>query len=916
MTDLVEKARRLTRAGEAAAIDWFGQRSWTKRLGPALNRMRELTRRWETRTVWRARRLWSQLPPRSRFYARTTQYRNERAAIFLRATLLLGSVALLVGYGVLVGYELQKSAKDSNPLGVGEFLGSLAFTLTRPAVALPLAAALLVLTAWLFRRMRLAWLVWWGGAVLVADFHDGSHLATLSAAQLTAQFRERMAVLRLQAATPSPGAAPEGTFVDVLGGGGDPSSNAVLGLLLRLLRAAVPAYALEVQGIVRERPEEPKYGVTVQVAQTPSQSTPVIEVWERSWEGAICHAADEATAAILPRTRLCRGTWAAWRGYFMPKGLLSAYENAARMEQERRFDEAQDQYWEALRLDPTNLPVRLRLGQLQEKAGLLVAALTNYQRILAFAYPGGQNLPRGMYRRGARPEWDRTLSVAKYRAIILLSDESLAQQWNMPLKLREDHPRRRDAFLRLGVRPRGGGGDPVNAWRDDRGDLLNPLARAKRRDPSADAVSDATQRLLEIPSRCKSEALRAKQLQVIPHADRAARELLLSLPRWESARWRELLTRRTVALSRMSIKRRLEPSGGAPVLGVRGVNELNRAITRAAWRPGLLSGRCPTWLRRWQWHEHYNAACVYAGYLQRGEGEEGKSQQMLVQHAIRRLERAITVRDSEFVITWRDWVVSEDRALARLREKPAFRAFEAMYFPSRIQARAIRSHPRPRDHDRFAEIRCTRDLLARLARSRQQVWQERASGGAKDAHALKAWCEQEREIWKRVGEVVEDRYDWRRRRNLLTYANELLPDGSGICVSFARYEERLPVDEADMEWLRAEERLDELAGLFRKSRLPGKARRFDQWDAAMCRYDGYRAPSPRRRAQLCDGNAAIWGRLSQWLHAGEEDMLLDQRERLVEYARKDLARELRRTSSLWHRRSSRRRLGALPRALS
>jgi hypothetical protein len=900
MTGLVEKVRRRPHAGEVAVIDWFGQHSWTKRLGPALDR----TRRGEARTAWRARRLWSRLPPRNRFYARTTQYRNERAAIFLRGVLLLGSVALLVGYGVLVGYELQKSAKDPNPLGVGELPGSLAFTLTRPAVALPLAAALLVLTAWLFRRVRLAWLVWWGGAVLVADFHDGSQLATLSAAQLTAQFRERMAVLRLQAATPSPGAAPEGAFVDVLGGGDDPSSNPVLGLLLRLLRAAAPAYALEVQGIARERPEEPKYGVTVQVGQTPSQSSAVIEVWDRSWDGAICRAADETTAAILPRTRLCRGTWAGWRGYVMPEELLSAYENAARLEQERRFDEAQDQYWEALRLDPINLAVRLRLGQLQEKAGLLVAALTNYERILAFAYPGAQNVPRGMYRRGARREWDRALSVAKYRAIVLLSDESLAQQWSTPLTQRwEESPQ-----------PGGDGGDLVDAWRDDRGGLLKSLARARRPDPSAEAVSDATRLLLKIPSELEPEAVREEQLRVIPHADRAARELLLSLPRWESARWRELLTRRTVALSRMSIERRRALSGRTPRLDERGVNELSRAIARAAWRPGLLSGRCPTWLRRWQWHEHYNAACVYAGYLLEGKDEGNNGQRMLVQHAIRRLERAITVRDSEFVATWRDWVISEDRALARLREKPAFRAFEAMYFPSRIQARDIRSHPRPPDHDRFAEIRCTRDLLARLACSRQQAWRERASSGAEDAHALTAWCEQEREIWRLVGEVVEDRYDWRRRRDLLTYANALLPDGQGICVSFARYEERLPADDAHKEWRRAEERLDELASLFRRSHLPGKARRFDRWDAAMRRYDGYRAPSHRRRVQLCDGNAAIWGRLSQWLHAGEEDMLLDERKRLVEYARKDLARELRRTSSLWHRRASRGKLGMLRRA--
>ena len=40
------------------------------------------------------------------------------------------------------------------------------------------------------------------------------------------------------------------------------------------------------------------------------------------------------------------------------------------------------------------------------------------------------------------------------------------------------------------------------------------------------------------------------------------------------------------------------------------------------------------------------------------------------QRAVKRLEQAITMRDSEFVVTWRDWVVSEDRALDRLAKSP------------------------------------------------------------------------------------------------------------------------------------------------------------------------------------------------------------------------------------------------------
>jgi hypothetical protein len=168
------------------------------------------------------------MPPKSRFYARTTQYRSERAAIIRRTVPLLLALAALVGFAVMVGYELQGTGKkSSNPLGVGQPLRALAVTLTRPAVSLPLAVALLALSAWLFRRVRLAWLVWWGGPVLVSDFKAGSELSTVKAPQMTALFRERLAVLRLQSGTSSPGAPPAGTFVDILTSG-DTSSGSVL----------------------------------------------------------------------------------------------------------------------------------------------------------------------------------------------------------------------------------------------------------------------------------------------------------------------------------------------------------------------------------------------------------------------------------------------------------------------------------------------------------------------------------------------------------------------------------------------------------------------------------------------------------------------------------------------------------------
>jgi hypothetical protein len=894
--------RKRTRAGEAAAIDWFGQHSWAKRLSLALGRTRERTRRWEARTAWRLRRLWSRMPPRSRFYARTSQYRSERASIFGWTLLLLLTVVLLAGFAVLVGYEAYGAGGKGETLVSSLPLHAFLVTVTHSAVALPIAFGMLIAAAWFIRNARLAALVWWGGPVLVADFDEGSDLASVKAPHLTARFRERLAVLRLQAATPSPGAAPEGAFLDTLSSG-EGSAVGILGPLLRLLRAAVPTYAIQVRGVVREREESKKYGVTVQVVQTPSQSSAVIEVWESTWERAICRAADEATAAILPRSRLCRGTWAAWRGYVMPEGLLSAYESAAKLEQERRFDEALDRYWEALRHDPTNLAVRLRLGQLQEKAGLLLAALVSYQRILAFANPGAKNLPRGMYRRGARREWDQALSVAKYRAVVLLGEGSILREWSVPK------------------------GEPKGArHRQLRADItaqLEPLANMPRHDPAVEAISRAIGALLEVGERMSEEGEREARRKLMDRAREAARELELALPRVETRTWRQLLTRRTVTLSQMSIARRLELLREEPLVVNEGLlKELDGKVKRAGWRPGLLAGWWPTWLRRWQWQEHYNAACVYAvhldcAYANQSAVEDDDVRRKLAQRAVKRLEQAITMRDSEFVVTWRDWVVSEDRALDRLRQDSAFRSFETMYFPSQNPVRGA-VKPAPRAPRKLVESRYTRDLLAALARSRHEIWHTRAGGCRRPgsdtrvgAHALSDWCEEEREIWELLRKVAADGYDWRARHRLLARANALLAEDRQIVVRFGRYDETASpqddvVDDVKLvgmlkeEHARAETRLKRLACVLEGSPVHRNAKRIDfrRWTRAMRDHDAHDALPVRHKTELCTQNAAVWDKLSQWLGA-EEHARATQAKGAVRRSQDAFLEELRQAVNRW-----------------
>jgi tetratricopeptide (TPR) repeat protein len=850
---------------------------------------------WRVRTQWRARRLWSRMPPKSRFYARTTQYRSERAAIIRRTVPLLLALAALVGFAVMVGYELQGTGKkSSNPLGVGQPLRALAVTLTRPAVSLPLAVALLALSAWLFRRVRLAWLVWWGGPVLVSDFKAGSELSTVKAPQMTALFRERLAVLRLQSGTSSPGAPPAGTFVDILTSG-DTSSGSVLAVLLRLLRAAVPAYAIELQGAIREH--NGQCCVTVQVLQTPSQPGPVVQVREASWERAIRMAADEATAAILPRSRLCVGPWAAWRGYVMPRELLSAYEDASEHEQERRFDQALDRYWEALRHDPMNLTIRLQLGQLQEKAGLFLAALTSYERILAFGNPGDKNLPRGLYRRAARREWDRAMTLAKYRAIIMLGEGSIVQQWS-------ETP----------------GGEQIS-YREklhkEFCEVLGPLTTGDRRDPAVDAISTTTKELLKAECSISNEEEQQVREKLMDGAGVAADELKLSLSRLELRPSRRPVTRRTVALAQVCIERRRALMNNEH-LDCESLRLLNGKIRGAGWRPGPWAGWWPPRLRRWQWHEHYNAACAYSIPLNMHYPRAHTNHQSekvtgeLVRSAIKRLEQAITIRESKFVVTWRDWVVSEDPDLDGLRDRPEFRAFLRMYFPSEGQTQAT-PYRSTRPYHLLAQSRYTRQLLAAIAACRHETWHQRAATRA-DLHRLLAWCEDDRELWHLTHKVAGDPYDWRIRQELLSKANMLHSGESPIQVKFTRHEDvRLiqpdnPDPAAQQERDLADMRIGNLTTLLKAPTQPG-ATNFARWIDAMHRFPVHpsSAMSHSRQTKLCNQHATVWHTLSEWLCAEDDiwatdlkdDIRVQTLEHTIQETHKRFAKQLRRTAKQW-----------------
>ena len=801
---------------------------------------------------------------------------------------------LLVALGVNLAYAPKVDAKQVWSDLPGSLLGAIAEAAKSEIVASGLALLLLVAFAWAVRQALLAWLVWKPGRIMVPTLEAAGLASGANVGELSTIFRERLALLRIQASAPAPGAAPEGAFLDVLDG---VSSSDPLGLLVRLVRSCVPRYALEVQGVLRKRELEPNFGVTVQVAQKPSQAAPVIEFWEHSWEQATKNAAAGVTAAILPRTRLCRGPWAGWKSYLMPPELLIAYEQGAAEEQARRFDQARDRYWEALRLDPTNLTIRLQLGKLQEKAGNQLAALTNYLRILAFGNPGAKLAPRGLYRRGARLECERALTLAKYRAIVLFGDGSILDQWSDLAS--------RQAQL-------------TEKASDEFEKLLKPLSRNGRGDPAGSAIAAATRMMLNTTLPSSSATLR---LCLIRHAYRAAEELKLSLSRIEIRPWRRPLTRRTVSLTQLCLEMRC----ALIMETVSPTSQLDSVVRRvrwAGWRPGPWALWWPSWLRRWQWHEHYNAVCVYAIALRRGLTHAAESNEQTqsagagqcASIAIAHLEQAITTRNSEFVANWRDWVVNEDPDLVALRDCEAFRAFQEMYFPEDGPPGPSRLFATGNLYHALAESRYTRDLLSAVAERRRELWHLRERQPI-DTHVFKGWCELESELWEHVCKVAETPYDWRVRQELVALIESPRERERPLEVRFLRYDELYSSWDWNVstpETLRAyvDDRLKKLAMVILREVDAARPSDFARWMASLQSVDPHRSCIARqRRVRLCQQHGMVWDRLATTLEAevsvqrglrGAVNSTWDADVKAaLARAQEDLSRELARTAREW-----------------
>jgi hypothetical protein len=772
-------------------------------------------------------------------------------------------------------------------------------TVRSPGVAIALAVLALTALAACFRHVWLEWLAVRPGGIQVETFTADSELGEADLERWTLRFRQRFAELHLNAPASVPGALADGDFLDVLGGSGVDSRN-WLGSALSLIRAAKPSHAWRVTGVLVRREQRPRYGLTVQVLRLPDAGTPPETVWGSTWDEAVRHGADRVTAAILPRTRRCKKQWAAWRRYRMPGTLLEAYEDAAEFESERRYDEALDAYYRAARQDPMNMPLRLRIGQLQEKLGLYLDALATYEGLQVV---GEERTPRARSRdgRAARRERRQALVAASYRRIVLLGGSELAEQWRKTTTLHEDESlrERRRRMVRERLRSQLEVqleetvrrhrplpfGTPIR-WREV---FLEARRRPRRGDWSAIAALAEPRRLpaeekeTEVAKRYERRALLELRELFALTALRDLRRLLRHLRPHPLERI--LLSPQSAQLTARCIEVRLD-----------WIQYILTDKQSKSWPPEprrlhdqirAIEGRRGFDL----WHEHYNAACVYAlPLMARDVRTEPSRADKLAKCAVVRLARATAHAESAYVAGRRDWLLSEDPDLDGLRAHARFKDFEAMNFPA-----AEPTAFRPLAVKTLESSRYVQALLTETARCWEQAWHERGRHlqPCPEVHQLLDWWNDEREAWELVREVALNNRHWPARVALL-HALRDRADSYGFVapvVMFPRYADRVLTEkelgEGEEERRRAAERiatetekhLHEIGATVCRhlAMLPesGEMPRIASWQEELRRLDT-RGREPRRflLALLCDDHAALWQLLREWIAAdpgGDQD---------------------------------------------
>ncbi|MFI0155602.1 tetratricopeptide repeat protein [Streptomyces lydicus] len=767
-------------------------------------------------------------------------------------------------------------------------------------IAFFLVTLLLLYLLW---RATRAWLAYKPGAVDVQQLEDATPDGTPKPCDtdLTARLRHRLSDSSMYPPATLPAQAPAESFLELLGDIEiDPDK---LGTALpKILSRLRPQLAYRVSGILqfRESPLPDQYGMTVTVTAFLFGSSRTTTVWGSDWDDVIRKAGSWVISTMLPVTRAGRlPPWRQWWGQEIKPELYEAYQEANELQRAGRQHETLEQYFKAVRLDPTNPYVRAELAETQEKMGLHIDALDTCQRALTL---DGQST-RGYRNRLWQSRWSphgrrlryflhphryRELLGLRYRnSIILGTSEETAQQWctRTGSNGKDTH----ENLIPILVERYW----PLAVSLDDAGMAL----RRKRRKDQRDSGRASLRRTLE--GYDYAEVRLVMQRAALQETSRLAADdswarvwlywpaWLWSWTRvfWPAANYQSVRgAQRPVTRGAFQINRRVWAPlrlawASSQCEGIREPQAWRRRFSwrrpgrRIYWKPLDIPSlrrrlRLAAWLgSRRDWHTHYNSACVYAVAM-RAEDCDALSQQELAERIIAHLEQSVQATRGSFATVERSWMVEEDPDLAALRKKGTapntlFNNFVRTAYPS---AEAFKqSGPSSRTDKQLREYDYR--LLEEVARVMQQVWNRRSETADVDIQQATEWLRTERKIWDSLHGISADESTrrWQDRVTLIRFIQANCQPMSSVSPGFPP---PLVPDEASPNGLLEPGKIEQtLAALHHDMQ---KARAFAMSDAGQRLLreraaDGVTRLDTKTVHRLSTGYAAAWQTLDDWL---------------------------------------------------
>ncbi len=675
-----------------------------------------------------------------------------------------------------------------------------------------IAVVVAVIALLLLRRFLLALQAARVGSVEIVHPKSQSVIPT---DEIVADLRQALKEVYLSSPSVVPGeSTPQDFLTDVRTAASNPAG---WGLIAAVLGALLRRSAYRVTLVPRVHGTSKQLGLTIEIVSRLSGDMAITTIWDQTWPAVARRAAFHVAAFVLPRTNLSRKSpWVAWRGVELNPDLFFSFHEARRLARAGRLEEALTHFDNALDYDPLNSYIRVEKATVLDQLGLYVDALAMYVDVVTIESAYDRRLWK-RYRKivgdnndGKPKRWilwripngPAALQLARYRMVgSLAASGRIAEQWAR---------HRKDSVSATQTRRQAEATRVINRLRPllhsyDR--LMRESHNASPPDRTARGKLETSQarlrRVLQFAALLETRALEEdyrilrgrRWLGSLPISQQAIR----LMPIWAAIQYRyvehvETVSRRNgIAPQRKedafeplrdrhmrSVHRRLQP----------GHESLDPDATH--WQPSAtgvrqlvhraLHQRLPFVHRGW--HEHYNAACVYAVTMLTPDLYKhattplpvavAENHQRLVQLAVQQLTQAVVASDSQFTAGVAPWLRRGDQDLDDLRVTENYQTFVDRYLP---QTAAL-----PHTPPNVALLIMSGHLIhlvEQFARLCRDHW-ARATGNVFAVAPLDPVALRDEALrWRRVHEFSRNYRDWQTRHELILSANHLVEAADG-----------------------------------------------------------------------------------------------------------------------------------------